>query len=104
MTATDAANGQTISIRLGHTLTVTLNSTYWTFNGSSNPSVLEQAGQPTYEGTSCVPGGGCGTASIRFKALAPGTAVVSATRTTCGEALACGPDQSRYSITVIVTA
>lgn len=103
MTATDAANGQTISIGLGHTLTVTLNSTYWTFNGSSDPSVLQQAGQPTYKGTSCVPGGGCGTASLQFKALAPGTAVVTATRTSCGEALACGPDQSRYSITVMVT-
>jgi len=104
MTATDLANGQTISIGLGHTLTVTLNSTYWMFGGSSDPVVLEQAGQPIYKGTSCVPGGGCGTASLRFKALAPGRAVVKASRTSCGEALACGPDQSTYSVTVIVTA
>ena len=104
VTATDTANGQTISIGLGHNLTVTLNSTYWMFGGSSDPAVLEQAGQPTYKGTACVPGGGCGTASLRFKALAPGRAVVTATRTSCGEALACGPDQSTYSITVMVTA
>src|SRR5260370_40058634 len=92
MTATDLANGQTISIGLGHTLTVTLNSTYWMVDGSSDPVVLEQAGQPIYKGTSCVPGGGSGTASLRFNAHAPGRALAKASRTNGGPALTRGPD------------
>ena len=103
VSVTDAANGQTVTIAQGHTLSVTLGSTYWIFNGSSNPAVLQQEGQATYRSTSCVPGGGCGTATMRFKAVAPGRAEVSASRTSCGEALACGPDQGSFRIVVVVT-
>ena len=104
VTVTDAANGARIRIAQGHTVTVTLGSTYWMFNGSSDPAVLEPAGQATYTTGSCVPGGGCGTASLSFKAVGPGQADVTASRTSCGEALACGPDQSSFRIIVVVSA
>jgi hypothetical protein len=101
---TDAANGQTVTIAQGHTLTVTLGSTYWMFNGSSNPAVLQQEGQATYKSGICAPGIGCGTATMRFRTIAPGRADVTASRTSCGEALACGPLEGSFRITVVVTA
>lgn len=103
VTVTYGANGQTVTVANGHEVTITLDSTYWTFQGSSNPAVLLQAGKTVVSSTSCVPGGGCGTVTAHFRAMGPGRAVVTASRTSCGEALACGPDQSTYQITVVVT-
>jgi hypothetical protein len=39
-----------------------------------------------------------------FRALAPGTTVVTASRVTCGEALRCMPGQEHYTLTVVVRA
>jgi hypothetical protein len=37
-----------------------------------------------------------------FLALAPGTAVITASRTTCGEALRCTASQRHFSVTIVV--
>ncbi len=50
----------------------------------------------------CVAGQGCGTVSATWTAVAAGTATVTAGRTVCGEALACGPGQRTYRVTVTV--
>jgi len=93
-----------VSVRTGERVTVELASTYWMIAGSSNPAVLRQASQAQVRPSgNCVPGGGCGAASAAFDAVAPGTAMISASRNSCGEAMACSPAQSVCRVTVQVT-
>jgi hypothetical protein len=104
---TDAAKGATTSVTLGSTITVVLHSTYWTIDPPTGP-VLAAAGPQSYApGQGCgatVPGSGCGTVTLVVRAAAEGTSVITAQRTSCGEALRCTPDQSTWSVTVRVTA
>jgi hypothetical protein len=104
--AGDDDNGRTVKLAPGDHLEVVLHSTYWTFDGSSDPAVVSGDGDPVYAGggPKCggPPGSGCGTVTARFTAGAAGTAVVSAHRTSCGEALRCSPDKSRWALTVKV--
>jgi len=94
-------NGQTVHVAVGADVTVTLHSTYWTF--SPVPAgVLKTVGAPATVGGACAPGEGCGTVTVRFTAVGKGTAALAAGRTTCGEALACGPGQGTYRVTVDV--
>ena len=104
LTARDADNGHALSVHVGDHLQVVLGSTYWQLSGSSDPAVLRPSSQPTVspQPGGCVPGGGCGTVSARFEAVAPGRADVTASRTSCGEALACTGAQGSYRVTVVV--
>jgi hypothetical protein len=105
ITITDSDKGAKVTIRQGARLTVRLGSTYWTIQGGSNPTVLQQQGHTTYTpAPGCPPGAGCGTADASFLGLAPGQAQVTASRTSCGEALACSPAAGSYQVTVIVLA
>lgn len=101
---TDADNGRTVTIAPGGRVVVQLGSTYWTFDAPSNPSVL--AAQGAQQTASCpvkgLPGSGCGTATVTYAAAASGTAVVSAQRTTCGEAMLCPSGQGSFRVTVVV--
>jgi hypothetical protein len=105
VTVSEADNGTTITVRPGSRVTLTLHSTYWSIQGSSADTVLHQVGgtstRPARPGT-CVPGQGCGTVSASFIAVHTGTADLSASRTTCGEALRCTPGQARYAVHVVV--
>jgi len=104
-TLDDSANGTTVTISPGERFQVTLASTYWTFDPPSNATVLvPQGGQQTSPGSSCppYPGSGCGTATQVYTAEARGTAVVSAHRTSCGEALRCTGSQGSFTLTVVV--
>jgi hypothetical protein len=105
VTASEADNGRTFTVRSGSRVTLTLHSTYWSILGSSAPAVLHQVGgtstRPAKPGT-CVPGQGCGTVSASFIAVSRGDAVLTASRTTCGEALRCTPGQGYYSVHVVV--
>jgi hypothetical protein len=82
-----------------------LHSTYWEIQGSSDEAVLVPRGAPVrtpaIAGT-CPPGVDCGSVGLRFTARQAGTARISAARTLCGEALRCRPEQSTFSLTVIV--
>ena len=106
--AADAQNGTSMTLHVGQTLLVTLASTYWSFQGSSNPQVLVVVGGPVVSpapfATCPVAGSGCGTASQEFRAVAPGTAQVTASRVSCGEALRCGGASGHYQLAVVVTA
>ncbi len=100
----ESANGSTVQLTRGDHLQVTLHSTYWQFNGPSDQAVIAADGGPrTGPGTNCptYPGSGCGTVTQTFTAEKAGAAKVTATRTTCGEALACSPPQ-HWSVTVHV--
>ena len=103
----DSANGTTVTISPGERFQVTLGSTYWTFDPPSSATVLvPQGSQQTSPGpsSSCppYPGSGCGTATQVYTAEAQGTAVVSAHRTSCGEALRCTGSQGSFKLTVVV--
>jgi hypothetical protein len=99
---TDAQDRRTVTARVGDVVRVQLGSTYWRFDAVTGP-VLRPAGAPAFApGPSCVPGGGCGTITQTYRARATGTAHVTASRTTCGEALRCAPSQRSYAVTVVV--
>jgi hypothetical protein len=103
--ASEADNGRTITLRRGSSLTVTLHSTYWSIKGSSNPAALRELATPMTRPmpAHCVPGQGCGTVGASFAAVSSGRADVTASRTTCGEAMQCAPAQRDYVLHVVVT-
>lgn len=100
-----AQNRLTIKVHVGDTVRVTLDSTEWTFSGSSDAAVLRQDGQQAVSPAppeACVPGEGCGTTSAVFRAVRPGTATVDASRVSCGEARVCVGAEGKYELTVVV--
>jgi hypothetical protein len=104
----DHANGTTVSVGVGDSLKLILASSYWNVAGSSMPHVLLQDGPAVLlaRPKSCpdIAGLGCTPVQIVFKALSRGKAVIRASRTTCGEALACvGKKATRFTLTVVVT-
>ncbi|HXM58436.1 MAG TPA: hypothetical protein VOB72_23755 [Candidatus Dormibacteraeota bacterium] len=104
VTARDQDNGHAVSVRVGDRLQLVLGSTYWKLDGSSDEAVLRPAAAPAVSPSpGCVPGEGCGTVSGQFDAIAPGRADVTASRTSCGEAMACTGGQGSYRVTVVVT-
>ncbi|WP_370084951.1 hypothetical protein [Streptacidiphilus sp. MAP12-16] len=107
LTLTEHATGTTVSIPVGDTVRLVLNSTYWAPPISSAPNVLSPVGRPmtaTGSGPGCHPGSGCGTVTARFVARTAGTARLTSSRTSCGEAMACTPAQATFTVTVVVTA
>ena len=104
--ARDNSNGKTVRVSVGERLELILASDYWNVDPSSSPAVLRQDGQtrylappsdcPTMSGLGCIP------EQTSFTALARGTVVITASRTSCGEAMACRPDQRHFRLTVIV--
>lgn len=104
VSAGDADDGHAITLQTGQLLHVSLSSTYWTLADSSDPNVLRERGTPVVspQPSGCVPGAGCGTASAVYVAVAAGTAHVSASRTSCGEAMGCTGSSGSWSLTVDV--
>jgi hypothetical protein len=104
LTATDAENGHAITVHVGDRVTVVLHSTYWNFAGSSNAGVMTPDGSPVVSPSpsGCVPGQGCGTVTAVFAAAAPGSARLTASRISCGEALRCTGSAGVYGLTVTV--
>ena len=104
VTVTDRDNGRTITLKLHQRLRVVLSSTYWTQKESSNPAIIRLVGQPriTPQPSGCVPGAGCGTATASYSTVAPGSALITATRTSCGEAMGCTAASSRFTLHVLV--
>jgi len=102
----DHANGKAVSARAGNRIELILSSSYWHLTGSSAPSVLRQDGPPALlpRPSSCpdIPGLGCTPVRANFTALTGGRAVITASRSTCGEALRCKPDQTRFTVIVVV--
>ena len=102
----DDANGKTVSARAGDRIELILSSSYWHVTGSSAPSVLRQDGPPVLlsRPRRCpdIPGLGCNPVRADFTALADGKAVITASRSSCGEALRCNPDQTRFKVMVAV--
>jgi hypothetical protein len=102
----DAANGKAVSARTGDRIELILSSSYWQVTGSSAPGVLRQDGPPVLlsRPSSCpaIPGLGCTPVRTDFTARADGKAVITAGRSSCGEALRCGPGQTQFTVIVVV--
>jgi hypothetical protein len=49
-----------------------------------------------------IPGLGCIPVRADFTALSDGKAVITASRSACGEALRCKPDQTQFTVIVVV--
>ncbi|HUW77866.1 MAG TPA: hypothetical protein VMV52_03845 [Candidatus Nanopelagicaceae bacterium] len=108
---TTKSNHSTVHVKLGSKLTLILNSTYWTVKPLRRSSSLRVAGNAIVKTILPSPdapvacrhaGSGCGTVTVHYKAKHLGTALVRATRVTCGEALLCAPDQKTFSVRVKV--
>jgi hypothetical protein len=102
----DNANGKTVPARAGDRIELILASSYWSVAGSSAPRVLRKDG-PTVllpRPSSCptIPGLGCVPVRTDFTALTGGKAVITASRSSCGEALRCMPDQTRFTVTIVI--
>jgi hypothetical protein len=100
-----ASNGKTVHVSVGDKIELILSSTYWNVQGSSAATVVHQDGPTVTKAApmgQCVPGQGCGVVRTYFTARSAGTAVITASRTTCGEAMACSPKQSHFTLTVKV--
>lgn len=93
-TVTRTACGTTVTMHVGEQLAVSLDSTYWMLDPGLYNMVLEQDGATTTTPSgNCAPGVGCGTMRAEFTALNAGVTRIAASRTSCGEALGCGPGQ-----------
>ncbi|MDQ1697390.1 MAG: hypothetical protein QOJ03_2743 [Frankiaceae bacterium] len=102
-TVTERDNGATVVVSRGAHITVLLHNTYWSIDGSSDPDVVRSVSTETHRpGSNCVPGVGCGTVEQTFAAIAVGAAHLVASRSVCGEAMACRPDQRRYDVVIRV--
>ena len=99
------AKGKVTRITVGTSVKLILHSSDWNINNSSSPKVLAEIGEPTQLPVtpSCPPGVGCNPVQATFTAMTPGTAVLSASRISCGEAMLCAPGQRHFQVTVIVT-
>lgn len=100
------ATGQTVSARAGDRIELILSSSYWQVTGNSAPTVLRQDGPPVPlpRPSSCpaIPGLGCTPVRADFTARTDGKAVITAERSACGEALRCKPDQTRFTVNVVI--
>lgn len=103
--AGDKQDGGKVTLKRGQKLRVVLHSTYWEFKAVSEPSVLRQIGTPVVSPRAgCVPGQGCGTVTATYVAKTAGTTTVTASRTSCGEAMGCTAAAGGYTLTVSVRA
>ena len=102
----DEANGKTVKARVGDRIELILSSTYWNLHGSSAPRVLRQNGPAVVlaRPPDCpdLPGLGCTPEQVNFTALADGTAIIRASRISCGEALRCAPSKTRFAVTLVI--
>lgn len=102
----DTANGKAVSASAGDRIELILSSSYWHVTGSSAPSVLRQDGQSVQlsRPSNCpnLPGLGCVPTRTDFTALSNGKAVITAGRTSCGEALRCKPGQTQFTVVIDV--
>ena len=97
----ERANHTTVSATVGTPVIVTLHSTYWYNLTSRTPDVLTAAATTrVIPAHTCAPGVGCGTVELALRALRPGSADITARRTSCGEARRCGGNEGQYRVTV----
>jgi hypothetical protein len=99
----DGDNGHTVTAAVGDRIVVTLHSTYWQIDSGSDAAVLRQDGATEKAPSGdCVPGGGCGTATANYTVVGAGHARITASRTSCGEAMGCTGGAGNFYVDVNV--
>jgi hypothetical protein len=104
VTLTESDDTHAVSVRRGDVVVVVLHSTYWSFTTPTSAVVAPDGAPvvaPMLQG--CVPGGGCGTVTARYRATAAGQATLSAHRDSCGEALRCTGRQGDWQVQLTVS-
>lgn len=108
--ATFSNNNQTLKVSVGQSFRVTLDSTYWEFSNAFNKKVLSSNNKPSITliqpgptaPQGCQhPGSGCGSISFLYTVKSAGTTVITATRSSCGEAIQCTPANSKFKLTIL---
>ena len=90
--------GRTFQMLRGDRVVLTLHNTYWRIappDGRILTPTGRQTVNPPPAGT-CRPGIGCGIVQASFIATATGSTAITASRTPCGEAMACPPGQGSF--------
>lgn len=102
MTVGFGAKGRTVHLSVGDSVRVRLNTTFWQFEAPSGAVV--PAGRPVVrpDGGHTIPGSGSGTVIATYRADKVGRATITASRTSCGEALRCINGQGAFRLTVVV--
>ena len=94
--------GKTYSIKVGATFHLVLSSTYWSLTPLKSSAPIKLLGEPVVAVPSMAPGMppgmGRGTVDWAFRATRPGTYTLTASRTSCGEAMRCVGDQGSFSV------
>jgi len=105
ITLDDKANGTTVHVHFGDTVTVTLHSTYWSFLPTDGLALQPFAPAQTAPANNCgTPiGSGCGTVTASYNVGHIGTSVLRAHRTSCGEALRCVGKSADWSVTIVAS-
>ena len=106
-------DGQIISVVKGATFSLSLDSSYWSFTKIKKTASVKEIGEvistpiapsPSAPPGCNHPGSGCANLTWKFRATKLGSAKLSATRQSCGEALACAPEEQNFSVTIKVIA
>jgi predicted secreted protein len=102
---------QRISVKVGSHLSLTLHSMYWQLSALKVGSSVTTKGtvyqraiipRPSAPAGCRIAGMGCGIQIWNFTATKVGTTAITATRTTCGEAMRCIGTNGRYTVHVKV--
>ena len=98
-------NGTTVHATVGATVDLVLHSTYWQIQPTDSVVLKPLSTEPVVTGTlSNPPGMGTGTVEMKYQVVAAGTATLSASRTTCGEAMRCVGAQGEFKVTIVADA
>lgn len=104
----ESNNGKIVVVKTGSHVTLTLHSTYWTIAALPRQTTLTRDSPVVTtprlpaSANGCVPGQGCGTVTVHFLATGPGQVRIRASRTSCGEAMRCTPQQSVWTVVIRV--
>ncbi len=94
----------TLPATVGEIVDLVLHSTYWTIQRPDaailKPLMPEPKVTPDFRG---VPGSGSGTVEMRYQVIGAGTAQLSATRTSCGEAMLCTGENGKFRVSITAT-
>lgn len=97
---------KTYSVKVGATFHLVLHSTYWSLASIASSAPIKSLGNPkpttSSPGPANPPGMGTGTLDWTLKAVRRGTYALTASRTSCGEALRCTGNQGSYLVRIRV--
>jgi hypothetical protein len=110
-TLTEKNAAKIVAVKLGGRVVLSLHSMYWHLTMPPKGASLTSKGapilKPIFPGPTApmgcrIAGSGCGTQTWKFAATKVGLTHLTASRTTCGEAMKCTGANGRFEVTVKV--